>query len=253
MSMKQLQGRVALVTGASSGIGRASARAFAAAGAHVAVVDTDAASGYETVLEIRAKGGEALFFGCDVTDEAQVSGLIAAVTTAFGRLDFAHNNAGISPVTGNTVACPKELWDRIIAVNLTGVWLGMKYQIPAMLAAGGGAIVNTSSGVGLKGNANQPAYIASKHGVVGLTKAAAIEFAASGIRVNAVCPGAVLTPLVEGKVQAGAYTLDTLAGVCPMHRVGSPEEIANAVVWLCSDAASFVNGVAIPVDGGTLA
>lgn len=253
MSTKQMQGRVALVTGASSGIGRASARAFAAAGARVAVVDADAARGHDTVLEIRAEGGEALFFGCDVSDETQVRGLIGAVTIAFGRLDYAHNNAGISPVTGNTAECPKELWDRIIAVNLTGVWLGMKYEIPAMLAAGGGVIVNTSSGVGLKGNANQPAYVASKHGVVGLTKAAALEFAASGIRVNAVCPGAVLTPLVESKVQAGAYTLDAMASVCPMRRIGTPEEIANAVVWLCSDAASFVNGAAIPVDGGTIA
>lgn len=217
------------------------------------MVDADAARGHDTVLEIRAEGGEALFFGCDVSDETQVRGLIGAVTIAFGRLDYAHNNAGISPVTGNTAECPKELWDRIIAVNLTGVWLGMKYEIPAMLAAGGGVIVNTSSGVGLKGNANQPAYVASKHGVVGLTKAAALEFAASGIRVNAVCPGAVLTPLVESKVQAGAYTLDAMASVCPMRRIGTPEEIANAVVWLCSDAASFVNGAAIPVDGGTIA
>lgn len=246
-------GRVALVTGAGGGIGRAAALAFAAAGARVAVTDTDAEGGYETVLQIRAAGkGEALFFGCDVADESQVRGLVGAVTTAFGRLDYAHNNAGISPWTGSTVDCPKELWDRILAVNLTGVWLGMKYEIPAIIASGGGAVVNTSSGVALKAYPNQPAYVASKHGVIGLTKAAALEFATAQVRVNAVCPGATLTPLVEAKAKAGAYTLETMAALSPMKRMGTAEEIAAAVVWLCSDAASFVNGAVLPVDGGTV-
>lgn len=250
----QFNGRVALVTGAGSGIGRASAQAFATAGAAVAVVDVDVDLGEETVAHIRQAGdAEARFFRCDVSDEQQVSALVRAVTERYGRLDYAHNNAGISPVTGDTVRCPKELWDRIIAVNLTGVWLGMKYEIPAMIAAGGGAIVNTSSGVGLKAFPNQPAYVASKHGVVGLTKTAAIEFTGAGIRVNAICPGATLTPMVESKARAGAYTLEAMAATSPMKRIASPDEIAQVVVWLCSGAASFVNGAILPVDGGTLA
>jgi NAD(P)-dependent dehydrogenase (short-subunit alcohol dehydrogenase family) len=255
----QFNGRVALVTGAGAGIGRASARAFAAAGAAVAVVDVDVGLGEETVALIRqagdaeARGAEARFFRCDVSDEQQVSALVRAVTDMFGRLDYAHNNAGISPVTGNTVNCPKELWDAIIGVNLTGVWLGMKYEIPAMIAAGGGAIVNTSSGVGLKAFPNQPAYVASKHGVVGLTKTAALEFATAGIRVNAICPGATLTPMVETKARAGAYTLDAMAAMCPMKRMADADEIAQVAVWLCSAAASFVNGAILPVDGGILA
>lgn len=249
----QFSGRVALVTGAGAGIGRASARAFAAAGAAVAVIDIDARRGEETVALIRQAGGAARFFACDVADEQQVAGLVRAVTAAYGRLDFAHNNAGISPVTGNTVNCPKDLWDKILAVNLTGVWLGMKHQIPAMIAAGGGAIVNTSSGVGLKAFPNQPAYVASKHGVVGLTKTAALEFATAGIRVNAICPGATLTPMVETKARAGAYTLEGMAAMCPMKRIADPDEIAQVAVWLCSPSASFVNGAILPVDGGILA
>ncbi|MBP1687161.1 MAG: putative oxidoreductase, family [Deltaproteobacteria bacterium] len=250
----QFNGRVALVTGAGAGIGRASARAFAAAGAAVAVVDIDAGLGEETVTLIRQTGGTAArFFPCDVSDEQQVAGLVRAVADTYGRLDFAHNNAGISPVTGNTANCPKALWDRIIAVNLTGVWLGMKYEIPAMIAAGGGAIVNTSSGVGLKAFPNQPAYVASKHGVVGLTKTAALEFATAGIRVNAICPGATLTPMVETKARAGAYTIEGMASMCPMKRIADPDEIAQVAVWLCSAGASFVNGAILPVDGGILA
>ena len=250
----QLNGRVALVTGAGSGIGRASALAFAAAGAAVAVVDVDSALGEETVTQVRAAGSSpARFFCCDVSEEAHVKQLVDDIKGTYGRLDYAHNNAGISPVTGNTADCPKELWDRIIAVNLTGVFLGMKYQIPAMVAGGGGAIVNTSSGVGLKAFPNQPAYVASKHGVVGLTKTAAVEFAAAGVRVNAICPGATLTPMVENKVRAGAYTLEAMSSMCPMKRVASADEIARVVVWLCSDGAAFVNGAILPVDGGTLA
>jgi NAD(P)-dependent dehydrogenase (short-subunit alcohol dehydrogenase family) len=254
MGAAQFDGRVVLVTGAGAGIGRASARAFGAAGAAVAVVDVDVGLGEETVALIRHAGGAAArFFRCDVSEEAQVAALVRAVTDSFGRLDYAHNNAGISPVTGNTVSCPKELWDKIIAVNLTGVWLGMKYEIPAMIAAGGGAIVNTSSGVGLKAFPNQPAYVASKHGVVGLTKTAALEFATAGIRVNAICPGATLTPMVESKARAGAYTIEGMASMCPMKRIADPDEIAQAAVWLCSAGASFVNGAILPVDGGILA
>jgi NAD(P)-dependent dehydrogenase (short-subunit alcohol dehydrogenase family) len=250
--MESFHGRVALVTGAGSGIGRASAIAFAAAGARVAVVDVDAAHGEATAEAIAGAGGIAQPVVCDVTDEAGVAGMVAEIVDTWGRLDFAHNNAGISPATGDTVVCSKADWDAILAVNLTGVWLCMHHEIPAMLASGGGAIVNTSSGVGLKAFPGQPAYVASKHGVVGLTKAAALEFATRGVRVNAICPGTVLTPLVEQKLGI-LYDKDFMRQANPMKRFGEPEEIAAAAVWLCSDQASFVTGVALPVDGGIVA
>jgi NAD(P)-dependent dehydrogenase (short-subunit alcohol dehydrogenase family) len=246
------EGKVAVVTGAGSGIGRASALAFASAGASVAVVDVDGAKAAETVRAIEAAGGRAHHLTADVSREEDVAGVVEAVVARFGRLDYAHNNAGISPRTGNVVECSSAQWDAIIGVNLTGVWLGMKYEIPAMLANGGGAIVNTSSGVGITGIPNQPAYVASKHGVVGLTKAAALEFATQGIRVNAVCPGTTMTGMVIGGIAAGKYTEAGMAAGCPMQRIAAPEEIAHAVVWLCSDGASFVNGAIVPVDGGTV-
>jgi NAD(P)-dependent dehydrogenase (short-subunit alcohol dehydrogenase family) len=241
-----------LVTGAGSGIGRASALAFAATGARVAVVDVDAARAEATAKAIAEAGGVARPVACDVTDEASVAAMVAEVVDTWGRLDFAHNNAGISPATGDTVVCSKADWDAILAVNLTGVWLCMHHEIPAMLAGDGGAIVNTSSGVGLKAFPGQPAYVASKHGVVGLTKAAALEFATRGVRVNAICPGTVLTPLVEQKLGI-LYDKDFMRQANPMKRFGEPEEIAAAAVWLCSDQASFVTGVALPVDGGIVA
>jgi len=245
-------GRVAVVTGAGSGIGRASALAFAGKGARVAVVDRDRDGGNTTVAEIGERGGDGLFVECDVTDEDSVAAMVARVVESWGRLDFAHNNAGISPHTGNTVDCTKADWDAVLAVNLTGVWLCMHHEIPAMLAGGGGSIVNTSSGVAFKTFPGQIAYLASKHGVVGITKGAALEFAERNVRVNAICPGTVLTPLVEAKLGL-LYDKDFMREANPMKRFGQPEEIAAAVVWLCSDAASFVNGVALPVDGGTVA
>jgi NAD(P)-dependent dehydrogenase (short-subunit alcohol dehydrogenase family) len=250
-----LGGRVAIVTGAGSGIGRASALAFARAGASVAVVDTNGDTGRETVALIETEvPGAAQYFACDVSDEAEVAALVSSVTSAFGRLDAAHNNAGISPMTGGVAECSREVWDRILAVNLTGVFLGMKHQIPAMLqTAGRGAIVNTSSGAGIQGVAGLPAYVASKHGVAGLTKSAALEYATRGVRVNAVCPGTTLTELLREKVDAGFYSVEGMAAGCPMKRLADPSEIAAAVVWLCSDSASFVNGVVMPVDGATTA
>jgi NAD(P)-dependent dehydrogenase (short-subunit alcohol dehydrogenase family) len=250
--MASLEGRVALVTGAGSGIGQASAMAFARAGARVAVVDIDAAGADATAAAIVSSGGEGRTVACDVTDEASVGQMVAEIVRLWGRLDLAHNNAGISPATGDTAACSKADWDAILAVNLTGVWLCMHHEIPAMLETGGGAIVNTSSGVGLKAFPGQPAYVASKHGVVGLTKAAALEFATRGVRVNAICPGTVLTPLVERKLGI-LYEKDFMREANPMKRFGEPEEIASAAVWLCSDEASFVTGVALPVDGGIVA
>jgi NAD(P)-dependent dehydrogenase (short-subunit alcohol dehydrogenase family) len=179
--------------------------------------------------------------------------MVAEVVDRWGRLDFAHNNAGISPHTGNTVDCTKESWDKVLAVNLTGVFLCMHHEIPAILAHGdGGAIVNTSSGVAMKGMAGMPPYIASKHGVIGVTKGAALEFAQQNVRVNAILPGTVLTPLVEAKLGL-LYEKDFMRDSNPMKRFGEPEEIAAAAVWLCSDAASFVNGAALPVDGGIVA
>ena len=217
------------------------------------MVDVDPARATATTELIRGAGGEAEAFTCDVSSEPAVAAMVAAVVAHFGRLDLAHNNAGISPRTGNLVECTSAHWDAILGVNLTGVWLCMKHEIPAMLASGGGgAIVNTSSGVGIIGMANQPAYVAAKHGVVGLTKAAALEFATQGIRANAVCPGTTMTEMVRGGIEAGKYTEAAMAAGSPMKRIADPAEIAEAVVWLCSDAASFVNGAILPVDGGTV-
>jgi NAD(P)-dependent dehydrogenase (short-subunit alcohol dehydrogenase family) len=246
------QDRVAIVTGAASGIGRASAMAFAAAGARVAVVDVDAEGGEATAAAICAEGGEAKFVRCDVRDDESVAAMVRTVIDMWGRLDMAHNNAGISPHTGNTVDCTKADWDAVLAVNLTGVFLCMHHEIRAMLGHGGGAIVNTSSGVAFKAFPGQPAYLASKHGVVGLTKGAALEFAAQGIRVNCICPGTVMTPLVEQKLGL-LYDADFMRDANPMKRFGEAGEIAAAAVWLCSDSASFVNGAVLPVDGGIVA
>jgi NAD(P)-dependent dehydrogenase (short-subunit alcohol dehydrogenase family) len=245
-------GRVAIVTGASSGIGRASALAFAAAGASVAVVDIDVDGAAETTDAIGKAGGDAETIRCDVTDDSAVAGMVQTTVERWGRFDMAHNNAGISPHTGDTVACTKADWDRVIGVNLTGVWLCMHHELRAMLELGGGAIVNTSSGVAFKAFPGQPPYLASKHGVVGLTKGAALEFAEHNIRVNCICPGTVLTPLVEQKLGL-LYDEQFMRQANPMKRFGEAAEIAAAAVWLCSDAASFVNGAVLPVDGGTVA
>ena len=202
---------------------------------------------------IQDEGGQAVFVKCDVAQEADVKALIAKTLETYGRLDYANNNAGIEGVAGPCAECTEENWDRTIGINLKGVWWCCKYEIPEMLKIGGGAIVNTSSVAGLVGFAGIPAYTASKHGVVGLTKAIALDYAKENIRCNAVCPGVIHTPMVDrfsGGTQEG---LDAMAAMQPVGRLGQPSEIADAVVYLCSDQASFVTGIAMPVDGGFVA
>ena len=245
----RLDGKVALVTGAASGIGRASALAFAREGASVVVADLNVEGGQETVRLIRAAGGQAIFAQADVSAAPEVEALIDKTVQTYGRLDCAHNNAGILGSRAATADCTEEQWDRTIAVNLKGIWLCMRYEIPQMLKQGAGAIVNTASAAGLFGIRGFPAYAASKHGVAGLTKVAALDYVRAGIRVNAVCPGFVDTPMVVG---LAAESSQRDAPV-PAGRLGTPEEVAEAVVWLCSDAASYVTGHAMVVDGAMTA
>jgi NAD(P)-dependent dehydrogenase (short-subunit alcohol dehydrogenase family) len=240
--------RAGLVTGAGSGIGRATAVALAGPGTYVAVADVDEAGGLETVELVRAAGGEADFVRCDVSSEADVAALVAHVVERAGRLDFAHNNAGV-PARGHRVdTLPVEEWDRIIGVNLKGVWLCLKHELQVMRPQGSGAIVNTSSSVGFMASHDSSPYNTSKHGVMGLTKEAAIENAALGIRVNAVCPGFVATPMAAG-IPPDEMQRRTRARV-PAQRVCSPEEVASAVVWLLSDGASYITGEGLVIDGG---
>ncbi|ACL25614.1 SDR family oxidoreductase [Chloroflexus aggregans] len=246
-------GKVALVTGAASGIGRASALAFAREGAKVVVADVNVAGGEETVALCRAANTDAIFVRCDVSQSNEVEQLIAQAVDTFGRIDFAHNNAGIEGVQATLVDYPEEVWDRVIDINLKGVWLCMKYEIRQMLQQGGGAIVNTSSVAGLSGSRGVLAYVASKHGIVGITKAAALEYARSGIRVNAICPGTIHTAMIDRFTQGDPEVLAQFAESEPIGRLGSPEEVANSVVWLCSEKASFITGATLPVDGGRLA
>lgn len=246
-----LEGKVALVTGAGSGIGRATALAFAREGARVVTADITLAGGQETVEMIRQQGGDAMFVPTNVTQAVEVEALVAAAVTAYGRLDCAHNNAGIEGTLATTADYNEDEWERVLSVNLKGVWLCMKYEIAQMLQQGGGAIVNTASLAGLVGARRMPAYVASKHGVVGLTRTAALEYAKVGIRVNAVCPGVIHTPMVERAfLQRRPGMQERLAASEPMGRLGTPQEVAEAVVWLASDAASFVTGHAMSVDGG---
>src|SRR2546421_11492505 len=247
---KQFEGKVALVTGAASGIGRASALAFAREGAKTVVADVLVEGGEETVRIIKERGGDALLVRTDVSKAAEVEALIQKIVEIYGRLDYAHNNAGIAGADAPTADCTEENWDHTIAINLKGVWLCMKYEIPQMLKQGGGAIVNTASTAGLVGLEGSPAYCASKGGVIQLTRAAALEYARAGIRVNAVCPGVIRTPMVERLLGDRPRAEARLRELEPVGRLGTPEEVAEAVVWLCSDAASFVTGHAMSVDCG---
>jgi NAD(P)-dependent dehydrogenase (short-subunit alcohol dehydrogenase family) len=251
--MTSMQGHVALVTGGSAGIGRAAALAFAREGASVAIGDVHVDAGQRVVEEIEEAGGKALFVAADVSKSVDVRRLVDETISHFGRLDYAFNNAGTEGDTGPTAECTPQNWEHTLAVNLTGVWLCMREEIPRMLASGGGAIVNNSSVAGLVGFAGIPAYVASKHGVVGLTKTAALEYATTGVRVNAVCPGVIGTEMITRFTHGDTTALAELRETEPIGRLGTPEEIAEAVVWLCSDGASFVTGQALAVDGGLVA
>lgn len=253
--MDRFDGKVVLVTGAASGIGRATVERFAAEGACVLVADIDLEGASASVEQAVAAGAEPSRVAArqvDVTEPDQVSAMVADAVERWGRLDFAVNNAGIS---GRPAPLPEQRlddWNRMLAVNLTSVFLCLQAEVPAMLDSGGGSIVNTSSAAGLIGFASLPGYVASKHGVVGLTKSVALEYARQGIRVNAVCPATVRTAMLEA-FAGSTEAVERMGALAPIGRVGEPPEIAEAIVWLCSDAASFVTGHALPVDGGVLA
>lgn len=245
-----IEGPVALVTGASSGIGRATARAFASAGYTTIIADLHEQEGSEALAECEREGATCRFIRCDVSDEASVQALFSAIVSSFGRLDAAFNNAGIEGAQAPAGECTTDNFDRVVSVNLRGVFLCMREELRLMTKQEtGGAIVNCSSVAGLVGFAGIPAYVASKHGVVGLTRNAALEYAQQKIRVNAVCPGAIETPMLE-RLMSGGVPRDSIVATEPVGRLGKPEEIAAAVVWLCSTPASFVTGQAIAVDGG---
>lgn len=243
--------KVALVTGASSGIGKATAHAFARNGYATVFADRDQAAGEKALAELEPGCEECMFVRCDVAVEEDVRQLVNRTVDKFGRLDAAFNNAGIEGMQAATADSTSENFDRVIAVNLRGVWLCMREEIRQMLQQdSGGAIVNCSSVAGLIGLPNIPAYVASKHGVIGLTRTAALEYAKSAIRVNAVCPGAIQTPMLDRYMEGSKKGREMMEATEPMGRIGRPEEIAGAVQWLCSDGASFTTGQALAVDGG---
>ena len=251
---ESLNGKVALVTGGGSGIGRATSDAFARRGCKVVVSDMNGPGGLETVKRILEADGEAVFIPANVTLATQVQALIQRTVSRFGRLDCAVNSAGLATSSRvPTHLVSEDDWDQIMEVNLRGVWLCMKHEIPVMLAQGGGAIVNLSSIYGIVGAPNTAAYTVSKHGVAGLTKVAALDYARDGIRINAVGPGYTMTPMVRRVVDANPGIEDWMIGKTPAGRMGNPEEIAEAILWLCSDEASFVTGAIVPVDGGMIA
>jgi len=249
----QLQNKVILVTGGGSGIGRATSLLLAKQGAKVMIADYAPESAERTVKAIKESGGDASCMAADISIATQVEALIKQTVATYGRLDGAFNNAGIEGKMSDTVDYPEDVFDRIMAINLKGVWLCMKHEIPQMLKTGGGAIVNTASGAGLVGVPMLSAYNASKHGVVGLTKTAALEFAQKNIRVNCVCPGLINTPMVARMIDSGGMNEQEFLAAEPVRRMGRPEEIGEGVVWLLSDAASFVTGHSMSIDGGYVA
>jgi NAD(P)-dependent dehydrogenase (short-subunit alcohol dehydrogenase family) len=241
--------KVAIVTGGSSGIGRAAAVALAKQGVKIAIAARRAKEGEETVRLVKEAGSEGIFVKTDVANENDVRSLVEKTVKQYNRLDYAFNNAGIEEMTTPLVDQTLEVFDQIMNVNVKGIWLSMKYEIPEMIRTGGGAIVNTSSGAGVIGYPQQPIYIASKHAVLGLTKSAALEYAKSGIRINAIAPGVTETEMVE---RVDKQLIEHLKSITPIGRIGDPQEIANAVVWLLSDKASFVLGHTLLVDGGVV-
>jgi len=245
------ENKVVLITGAGSGLGLAAAKAFAEAGASVTLADRNEESVRSAAGELTAKGHKALAIRCDVADDAQVEAMVNETVATFGRLDAAYNNAGVQNLLAETADTTREDYDRVMAINLRGVWSSMKFELRQMRTQASGAIVNCSSLGGLVGGAERGIYHAAKHGVIGFTKSAALEYAARGIRINAVCPGLIWTPMADQMVAAGqGEALKAMEKSVPMGRVGRPEEIADAVLWLCSDAASYVTGQSISVDGG---
>jgi NAD(P)-dependent dehydrogenase (short-subunit alcohol dehydrogenase family) len=248
---KKFQNKTAIVTGSSFGIGQAAAIQYARHGANV--VCADWVEDEETLNLIKKEGGNAIFVKCDVSNEADIKNMIEKTISTFGRLDYAFNNAGIEGHSARTHECTMENWEKVIGVNLKGVWLCMKYEIPHMLKQGKGVIVNNASIAGLVGFQNIPAYVASKHGVIGLTKNAALEYAREGIRVNVVCPGVIRTPMIDrftGKKKEVEQQFESME---PIGRMGDPDEVASAVIYLCSDDASFITGHTMVVDGGWVA
>jgi NAD(P)-dependent dehydrogenase (short-subunit alcohol dehydrogenase family) len=245
-----LSGKIALITGAASGIGQAAAFVFVRHGAKVVLVDINEAAGEGTAQRIRDEGGDASFIRADVTNEGEVEAMVREAASRHGKIDCAFNNAGIFGAIAPTADCTSEGWDRVTTINLKSVWLSMKYEIAQMLKQGGGAIVNNASVFGLVGFPGLPAYTASKHGIVGLTRAAALEYIKAGVRVNAICAGVIDTPLAHAILATGRVSMDQALAIQPIGRMGRPQEVAEAAAWLCSDLASLVVGHALAVDGG---
>jgi len=244
------ENQVALVTGAAMGMGLATAKAFAEAGAAVALADYNKEALQAVAQDLIDAGHQVLAIHCDVSDEAEVGAMIQQTTATFGRLDAAFNNAGIMIPAVETADAKGEDFERVVAINLRGIWNCMKYELRQMLEQGSGCIVNNSSIAGLTASPRRASYGATKHGVLGLTKSAAVEYAAQGIRINAVCPGSIETPMVTDMIEKGWITMDDMIGTLPIQRIGQPEEIASAVLWLCSPGAGFVIGHSLVVDGG---